>query len=54
MARVRKENEMEEMNQTEMLVKLAEENQTRKILEIVEKSKDLNEAKEEIKKLLTK
>lgn len=45
---------MEEMNQIEMLVKLAEENQTRKILEIVEKSKDLNEAKEEIKKLLTK
>lgn len=35
-----------------MLVQKTEENQTRKILEILEKSKDLDEAKDEVKKLL--
>lgn len=44
----------EEMNISEMLRELAEENQTRKILEILNESKDLEEAKEKIKSLLNK
>lgn len=44
----------EEMNACEMIKELAEENQTRKILEILEKCKDLEEAKEKIKALLNK
>ena len=42
----------EEMNISEMLRELAEENQTRKILEILNECKDLEEAKEKIKSLL--
>lgn len=44
----------EEMNACEMIKELAEENQTRKILEIIEKSETLEEAKEKIKALLNK
>lgn len=43
---------MEEMNVSELLLKVAEENQTRKILEILNESKDLEEAKTKIKALL--
>lgn len=45
---------MEEMNLGEMVRTLAEENQTRKILTILEECKDLEEAKEKIKALLNK
>ena len=38
----------------ELLVKKAEENQTRKILEILNTCKDLEEAKEKVKALLNK
>lgn len=44
--------ENEEMNLGEMLRELAEENQTRKILEILEDCKDLDDAKQKIKALL--
>ena len=44
----------EEMNISEMLRELAEENQTRKILEILNECKDLEETKEKIKSLLNK
>ena len=44
----------EEMNLGEQLRELAEENQTRKILEILNESKDLAEAKEKTKALLNK
>lgn len=44
----------EEMNTSELLVKMTEENQTRKILEIVRESKDKEEAEEKIKALLKK
>ncbi|MBQ8942478.1 MAG: protein phosphatase [Firmicutes bacterium] len=44
----------EEMNLSEMLRELAEENQTRKILEILNNCKDLEEAKAKIKALLNK
>lgn len=44
----------EEMNISKMLRELAEENQTRKILEILNECKDLEEAKEKIKSLLNK
>ena len=44
----------EDMNTSEVLVKVAEENQTRKILEILNECKDLEEAKEKIKDLLNK
>ena len=40
------------MNVGELLLKTAEENQTRKILEILNNCKDLEEAKEKIKALL--
>lgn len=44
----------EEMNTGEMLRELAEENQTRKILEIVETCKTVEEVKEKIRALLNK
>lgn len=44
----------EEMNVGELLKETAEENQTRKILEILNESKDLEEAKEKVKALLKK
>lgn len=46
--------EQDEMNLAELLKQTAEENQTRKILEILSKCKDLDEAKEKIKALLNK
>lgn len=46
--------ENEEMNLAELLKETAEENQTRKILAILEESKDLEEAKDKIKALLKK
>lgn len=42
------------MNVGEMLRELAEENQTRKILEILEQSKTIEEAKEKVRALLNK
>ena len=45
---------LDDMNLGEMLRILAEENQTRKILEILESCKDLKEAKEKVKALLNK
>ena len=44
----------EEMNICELLKEVVEENQTRKILEILNQSKDLEEAKENVKALLNK
>lgn len=44
----------EEMNVGELLKEVAEENQTRKILEILNECKDLEEAKEKVKALLNK
>lgn len=44
----------EEMNLAELLKETAEENQTRKILAILEESKDLEDAKEKVKALLKK
>lgn len=44
----------EDMTTSELLVKMTEENQTRKILEILNESKDLAEAKERVKALLNK
>ncbi len=44
----------EEMNVGELLKETAEENQTRKILEILNECKDLEEAKAKIKALLKK
>nr|DAJ81958.1 MAG TPA: hypothetical protein [Caudoviricetes sp.] len=45
---------MEDMNVGELLKEVAEENQTRKILEILEGCKDLAEAKDKVKALLNK
>lgn len=45
---------MEDMNSSELLVKVSEENQTRKILEILHESKDLEEATKKVKALLNK
>ncbi len=45
---------MDDMNVGELLKEVAEENQTRKILEILEGCKTLEEAKEKIKALLNK
>ena len=45
---------MDEMNVCEILVEKTEENQTRKILEILNESKSLEEAKEKVKALLNK
>ncbi len=44
----------EEMNVGELLKETAEENQTRKILEIINECKDLEEAKEKVRALLKK
>ncbi len=44
----------EDMNTSELLKETAEENQTRKILEIMKESKDLEEAIEKVKALLKK
>lgn len=44
----------EEMNTSELLVQITEENQTRKILEILNECEDLDEAKEKVKALLEK
>lgn len=44
----------EDMNLAELLKETTEENQTRKILAILEKSKDLEDAKEKVKALLKK
>lgn len=46
--------ELEEMNTSELLKQTAEENQTRKILEILNECKDLKEAKEKVRALLDK
>lgn len=43
-----------DMNIGEMLREVSEENQTRKILEILKDCKDLNEAIEKVKALLNK
>lgn len=44
----------EEMNVGELLKETAEENQTRKILEILNECESLEEAKEKVKALLNK
>ena len=44
----------EELNTSELLREVIEENQTRKILEILNESKDLVEAKEKVRALLNK
>lgn len=44
----------EEMQIAEMLKEVTEENQTRKILEILNECKDLDEAKAKVKALLNK
>ncbi|MCC8192893.1 MAG: protein phosphatase [Ruminococcus sp.] len=44
----------DEMNVGELLKETAEENQSRKILEILNECKDLEEAKEKVKALLNK
>lgn len=44
----------EEMQMAEILVEKTEENQTRKVLEILNECKDLEEAKAKVKALLTK
>ena len=44
----------EDMNASELLVEKAEENQTRKILDILRECKDIEEAREKIKALLNK
>lgn len=44
----------EDMNLAELLKETTEENQTRKILAILEESKDLEDAKEKVKALLKK
>lgn len=55
MGKHRKEKDMdEEMNTSELLREVVEENQTRKILEILNESKDLTEAKEKVRALLNK
>lgn len=45
---------MDDMNLGEILKEVAEENQTRKILEMLNESKDLEEAKAKVKSLLDK
>lgn len=45
---------MDDMNLGEILKEVAEENQTRTILELLNESKDLEEAKEKVKSLLDK
>lgn len=48
------EREESEMNVGEMLVQVTEENQTRKILEILNGCETLEEAKEKVRALLNK
>ncbi|MEE0230621.1 MAG: protein phosphatase [Peptococcaceae bacterium] len=43
---------MEEMNMVELLVQQSQENMARKILEMMNESKDLEEAKKKVKDLL--
>lgn len=45
---------MEDMNISELLVQQSQENMARKILEILNECKDLEEAKQKIKDLLNK
>ena len=45
---------MEDMNLGELLKEIAEENQTRKILEILNTCKDLEDAKQKVRELLKK
>ena len=45
---------MEDMNLGELLKEIAEENQTRKIIEILNTCKDLEEAKQKVRELLKK
>lgn len=45
---------IDDMNASEVIKDLAEENQTRKILEILNECKTLEEAKEKIRALLNK
>ena len=45
---------IDEMNASEVIKGLAEENQTRKILEILNECKTIEEAKDKIKALLKK
>ena len=50
-----KDNMMdEEMSVSELLVQKAEENQTRKIIDILNEAEDLEDAKETVKALLIK
>lgn len=49
-----KKMDNEEMNLAELLKQTAEENQTRKILAILEESESLEDAKEKVKALLNK
>ncbi|RRK35536.1 protein phosphatase [Schaedlerella arabinosiphila] len=44
----------EEMSVAELLVQKAEENQTRKIIDILNEAEDLEDAKETVKALLIK
>lgn len=44
----------EDMNLGELLKDIAEENQTRKILEILNECNDIEEAREKVKALLSK
>lgn len=44
----------EEMSVVEILIEKTEENQTRKVLEILNTSQDLEEAKDKVKSLLKK
>lgn len=48
------ENKKNKMNTAEILREVIEENQTRKILEILEHSENLNEGIKKIKELLKK
>ena len=52
--RQEKGGNMDDMNLGEILKEVAEENQTRKILELLNESKDLEEAREKVKSLLEK
>lgn len=52
--RSNKKMDNEEMNLAELLKQTAEENQTRKILAILEESESLEDAKEKVKALLNK
>ena len=53
-ADARKEFKMDEMNLSELFKSTVEENQTRKILELLNECKDLAEAKAKVKALLNK